>query len=235
MNLIEHIDKSIELAENHQSKLCSAIMEYDGMSGYKTRHLFNNLCNIDGITHCEVGVYKGACSSSAIFNNRINGIFIDNWSQFEKDFNVSGRNNKFSKTKEQFLYNLDMANKYSTIRPLSISVIEKDYKKVQLPEEVKIDSYFYDGPHSRQHQVDGIKQFYKNFKDEFILIVDDFWTLEDGGNECNREDTFTAIKELNLKIKHHRYLKGYCPDDVKKKMESYWNGLGIFLLEKQND
>lgn len=232
MNLISHIDKSIELAENHQSKLCSAIMEYDGMCGYKTRHLFNNLCNIDGITYCEVGVYKGACSSSAIFNNRINGIFIDNWSLFEENFNVSGQNNIFPKSKDQFLYNLQMARKYSTVPALSINIIEEDYKKIILPENIKIDIYFYDGPHSRQHQVDGIKQFYNNFNNEFILIVDDFWSLEDGGNDCTKQDTLTAIKELNLKIKYHKYLKGHCPDDVNKKMKSYWNGLGIFLLEK---
>jgi hypothetical protein len=232
MNLIQHIDKSIELAEKHCSKLCQAIMEYDGMSGYKTRHLFNNLCNIEGITYCEVGTYKGASSSSAIFNNKINGIFIDNWSIFGENFNVNGQNNKFSKTKDQFLYNLSLACKYSTTPPLSITILEDDYRNITLPQNTKLDVYFYDGHHSEENQKNGIKHFYNNFNNEFILIIDDFWDKEEAGNENTKIITFETIKELNLKIKYHRYLKGYVHDNVQKKMETYWNGLGIFLLEK---
>ena len=109
--LINHINNSIEKAKNNQSNLSHEILSYDGMSSYKVRHLFNNLANHPSFKkYLEVGIYKGATSSAVIFNNNIEAILIDNWSQFSSDFNVTGTNNIFRDTKQQCLFNLNNAN-----------------------------------------------------------------------------------------------------------------------------
>ena len=228
--LINHINNSIEKAKNNQSNLSHEILSYDGMSSYKVRHLFNNLANHPSFKkYLEVGIYKGATSSAVIFNNNIEAILIDNWSQFSSDFNVTGTNNIFRDTKQQCLFNLNNAANKSRFKNI-INVIDQDYSTVDIGNE-KIDLYFYDGEHSEINQCNGIKQFYKNFSDVFMLVIDDFWS-EQYGYSGAREGTHRAIKELDLKILYDIHLEGYPHDSLQKKMETWWNGIYIALLQK---
>jgi hypothetical protein len=66
-----------------------------------------------------------------------------------------------------------------------------------------------------------LTNFYNGFSDKFILIIDD-WNWEQGG-------IFDAIDDLNLLVSFDKqiYTTGEDPQD-------YWNGLGIFLLEKND-
>ena len=77
--VIQHIESAIKNAENNYSKLPNDILDIDGFSGNKTRHLYNNICNIPDINYLEIGTYMGSTFISAMYQNSIRGIAVDNW------------------------------------------------------------------------------------------------------------------------------------------------------------
>jgi len=131
--LIEHSKKSIELSQIGQSKLNQEILGLDGMSGVKTRHFYNNICSLDNLNYFEVGTWKGSSFISAIYENKINSLAVDNWSEF-------------GGPKIEFMNNL---NRFC--KDCSASFIEKDCFKITNEEITNkfdsIDVYLYDGCH----------------------------------------------------------------------------------------
>lgn len=58
--LINHTKTAIKNAYNNFSSLPESVLEMEGMSGKKTRHLYNNICNIDNKVYLEIGPWKGS-------------------------------------------------------------------------------------------------------------------------------------------------------------------------------
>ena len=81
-NLILHVKNCLKNTELLSSKLTNEILEMYGMSGYKTRHLYNNLCNNSDIKLLEIGTFKGSTTCSLIYKNNILGFCVDDFSQF---------------------------------------------------------------------------------------------------------------------------------------------------------
>ena len=48
------IEKSFENAENEISKINEDILKLEGMTGKKTRHIYNNLLNFDDARYLEI-------------------------------------------------------------------------------------------------------------------------------------------------------------------------------------
>ena len=98
--LVNHVDSSIKNAYNNKSKVSNEILKMEGMSGDKTRHLYNNICDLSGVHYLEVGTWKGSSFISALYNNiNVHGTSVDNWSQFD------GPRGEFYKNILQFLKN----------------------------------------------------------------------------------------------------------------------------------
>ena len=102
----------------------------------------------------------------------------------------------------------------------NIEVIEKNCFDVKLEDD--IDIFFYDGPHDYASQKNALKHFYQNMNETFIYIADDFNEFE------VNKGTMDAIKELDLQIRFMSFL----PSRHNCDQEYYWNGLGIFKLQK---
>lgn len=219
MNTINHICKSIINAENNVSKIDDEttegqeILNYKGYTGTKTRHFYNNICsNTCETRYLEIGTWNGSSSISAVYKNNINALFIDNWCQFGGTPDVfTTAIKKFGKTSKNFL-------------------LESDCWKVDTSTIGKFNIYLYDGDHSELDHFKALEYYINNLDDEFIYIVDDlnFYNVRDG--------TMRAINKLNLKIKfrHEIFLS---PDQLNGMPNHYgkktwWNGIGIFLLEK---
>ena len=85
----------------------------------------------------------------------------------------------------------------------------------------KISVFFYDGDHSYEAQKKIIKHYLPMMDETFIMIIDD-WNWKQV-----QEGTIESIKEENLKVMYDHFIltSGENPND-------YWNGLGIFILEK---
>ena len=67
MDLIKHIDDSIEWGKLEVSKLTQDILDIHGITSNKVKCFLNNICNIDGATYLEIGVFRGATFCSAIY------------------------------------------------------------------------------------------------------------------------------------------------------------------------
>lgn len=146
--LITRVNVSIDNSNNNISKLKSDILSMDGMSGNKTRHLYNNICSLDGANYLKIGTWKGSSFISALYGNNISAIAIDNWSEFNGP-------------KDQFILNV---NKFCPGRKFKF--IEKDCFKIT-DNEIKsvyesIDIFLYDGAHDYESQRKAIT-YYKHF------------------------------------------------------------------------
>ena len=213
-----HIKRSLTRAENGESNIDPKILEFDGMSGWVTRHFYNNICSLQDTKYLEIGSYSGSTLCSAICNNKIKATAIDNWSQFD----ANAAKQKFNKRVEMFK------------EDSKISVIEDDCWNVQKRIRGKFNVYLYDGPHGHVHHRDALLKFHRNLTDNFIFIVDDWNWLQ------VRNGTFEAIEQLGYDTVFFEQRRTGSKRIQRKNghprfhgRESKWhNGIGIFELKK---
>lgn len=213
-DIIHHLQQSLLDAEAGRSKLCDDILQYEGMTGTYTRHFYNNVCCMPNVNYLEIGTWYGSSSISAMYNNAINATFIDNWSQF------GGHKSKFIEAAEKYktnsTYKLIEANCFS-LKPSEIS-------------DSKINVYMYDGGHSYNDHYNAIKHFYDILDDNCIIMIDDWdWDeVRKGTLDAFRDlsTDFLWTKEITLPTSD---LDGM-PNHAGKK--TWWNGIGIFVLNK---
>jgi hypothetical protein len=220
--ILYHIVNSIEKAYNKESKIDSntsegkEILDYPGMTGTKTRHLYNNLCSLENVKYLEIGTWYGSSSISAIYKNSIQATFIDNWSQFNGDPNI--------------LQNI--MSKYTT-EPATYRIIESDCWKVDTSTLESFNIYLYDGGHTEQDHYKALTYYINNLDNLFIFIVDDYNWPE------VRDGTLKAIQDLHLHIifRHEIFVSPEDSEDMPNHYgkHTWWNGCGIFLLKKPID
>lgn len=214
MNLVEHLESSIQRAENGQSKLTSEILDLNGMSGTYTRHFYNNLCSIPDIRYLEIGTWAGSTLASAMYKNEAKHVAIDNWSEF-------------GGPREQFL---KVFNLYKGRNDASFH--ERDCWSpdlIRTLEPVKFNVYVYDGYHSEQAQYDALVKYLPCMDDTFIFIVDD-WNAPEARNGTER-----AIRDTNVRVRWQNKIRltwdnSHTPMDLARR--TWWNGLAAFVIEK---
>jgi hypothetical protein len=211
--LIQHVNNAFNKSDNNESKLTNDILQIDGMSGIKTRHLYNNICSLEGANYLEVGTWKGSSFVSAIYGNKINSIAVDNWSEFNGP-------------KDEFFSNVE-----SLSPGIDYNFIEKDsfkVKKEDFPEKYgKVDIYLYDGCHEYESHKKAITHFQDLLSDICIIIVDDWRT--DGVWERVQRGTYDGFRESGLII-HHKLER--ITQQENNGPSEYWNGVGVFVCEK---
>lgn len=221
MDLVKHINDSIEWGRLEVSKLTQDILDIHGITSNKVKCFLNNICDIDNATYLEVGVFRGATFCSAIYGNNIYSIAIDNF--MSPNLTPRGVSNKIGNyykhnidiiPQEEFLQNV---KKFSDVD--RVSVYKTDYQTFDFSSLSNVDIIFYDGETKFHDQYTALKNMLPIFSDETILIMDD-WNWKNGAF-----DQF--IQDNNLFILHSKeiYTSGEDPDD-------FWNGLGVFLIGK---
>jgi len=170
--------------------------------------------------YLEVGIYRG-CSllSAALFNKNTRCIGIDNFSQF-KDLSVS----KFFDTGFPTDYkNNEEVLKSNLLKfgnPENIEYYRMDYKEAismlfSKEPDLKVDVYFYDGGHSYETQIEGLRIILPYLAKKSVILVDDInWGFVEKANE----DFINENPEFNseFKIKTKRNLSS-----------DWWNGFEI--------
>jgi hypothetical protein len=207
--LSEWIKKSFENAENNISKITDDIIQMDGMSGIKTRHFYNNLCQMPDARYLEIGTWKGSSICSALCGNVATAVCIDNWSEF-------------GGPKKEFLKNFE---KYKGKN--NAQFIEEDCYKVDISKLPKFNIYMYDGNHSKDSHYKALVHYYDCLDDRFIFIVDD-WNWKDV-----RDGTLQSFKQLNLTILYEREIRTTNNDthpDTGSEAQKYWHN-GIYVCE----
>jgi hypothetical protein len=200
----EHLIKAFEDAENNKSKIDDNVINMVGMSGIKSRHLYNNIANFDDCRYLEIGSYKGSTACAALCNNKIKLFFcIDNWCEF-------GNN------KDEFLNNI-----YNYLDNNNAYYLENDCFTYDLTNfKIKLNVYLYDGNSSYKSLYKALEYYYDVLENTFIYIVND-WRTDDIKN-----GTLNAIKDLNLKIIHKIEIVS------NKNKTEYHNGLFVAVLQK---
>ena len=200
--LLQHVDISIALGDQLQSKLDRTALMTRGFTSPKVRHLLNNLGSLEGLDYLEVGVHRGATFCATNYRNRLtSATAIDNWSEFAENGGV----------KEEFLRNCS-----ALLEPGAYRFLEQDCFTVtreQVP--APINFYLYDGEHSVDAQRKALTHFYALLDDVFIFLVDDY------GWDAAKAGTQSAIGELGLERLYERELT-----------EGWWNGLYVSVLKK---
>ena len=222
--LIDHLNKSFELADQDQSKLTPEILQMDGMTGLKTRHFYNNICSLENSNYLEIGTWKGSSFVSANYKNSINSLAIDN---FEEYHDVSFANN-ISHPRESFHQNMNRFCESSNYK-----FIEKDsflLESEDLPFKTA-DIYLYDGNHDFEPHKKAITYFSKFLSKYCIILVDDWTWGYDGhkyGESVIQKATYEGLKESGI-IVHHKIER--LDDMAMGGTRNYWNGIGAFVCE----
>lgn len=209
--LIDHVERSFELAEKNESKLTEEILKINGWIGLKTRHFYNNLCNIN-LNYLEIGTWTGSSFISCLYENPINAIGCDNWTGIEHGSTpiLELRDGFFNNTNKYLKNNFKFLDKDCFL------IDENDIFSIY----DSVDIYLYDGDHKEENHKKSITYFSKMLSKYSIIIVDD-WSWE-----TVRRGTFEGIQESNLKI--HKKFEKFCENDS----QNYWNGIAVFICEK---
>ena len=206
---IEHIELSIIKAIEGKSKLVSGILDIEGMSSSRNRHLLNNLLDMPDVNYLEIGAWKGSTFVSALYKNNVTSAYaIDDWSQFmEEPVDIR-------------YYFLKNCKKYG----INYKLIETNCFVVNLKDiKSKINIFFYDGDHGRKLTRNSLLYYFNVLADEFLYIVDDYdWE----GPSLGVAD---ALEKTNLDVVYSKHLKSNGMNDI----DTWWNGLGIFILRKR--
>jgi hypothetical protein len=220
MDLTNHIDESIHWGEMEVSKLTQDVMDIHGITSNKVRCFLNNICSIGG-NYLEIGVFRGATFCSAIYGNDIHAIGLDNFAS--PNLMPMGVSQKLATYLKQ---NIDTPPQEDFINNVKrfgvtgkIDVYKTDYTTFDYSQLPKLDIVFYDGDTRFHDQYVTLKKVVPQFNKQTILIMDD-WNWNSGAFG-------KVVEEENLIITHYREIFTNGED-----MDSFWNGLGIFLFER---
>jgi hypothetical protein len=212
ISYIQHLEKSIQNAEDGISKIDDFIKNMIGMTGRKTRHFYNNLLNYPDARYLEIGTWAGSSFCSALCGNKaVKALGIDN---------MEGYGNVIDLLKHNFsLYKGEN----------NASILEEDCFKVNVKNIGKYNMFLYDGEHSYESHYKALTHYYDCLDDVFIFIVDD-WNWKDP-----RKGTFNSIIDLDLEVlwsKEIRLTNDGSSTPNQFIHSTWWNGIGIFLLKK---
>lgn len=215
--LVMHVERSFNDADNKKSKVTSDILTMDGMTGIKTRHFYNNLLSANDIVYLEIGTWKGSSVCSAMCNNKATVVCIDNWSHGGwLEENVDIFNNNFTKFKGEN----------------NARFIESDCFNLDITSLPMFNVYLYDGDHTFEAQYKALTYYINNLQNTFIFIVDDW------NSDIVRDGTKAAISDLNLKVLYEREVRTssdnthvYMPSFTEPH-PSWHNGIYIAVIQK---
>ena len=209
MNIIKiYIDLSLLKTDVYNSKLTNDIYFLHGMSGFKTRCFYNNICSMRDARYLEIGSWKGSTICSAMFENP-HGYFmaIDNFSEFNENENV-----------QDVFYSNTQKYKYGVL-----DIIENDCFSVDISQiKKKYNIFMYDGYHDYNSHYSILNYYMDVLDDTFIYIVDDYnWDFIQNATRDSIKDTC---------IIHYEFTKLTEGNDK----NDFWNGMyvGILLSKK---
>jgi hypothetical protein len=207
--LVSHANTSYLKSLSGVSRLTPGILAMEGMSGIKTRHLYNNLCDLPGASYLEVGPCMGSSFVSAIHKNPITAVAIDNWSQF------GGSSDAFRRSVELHC----PGQEFGLVEKDCFQVTRQDLD----PHVGEVDIYLFDGDHTRIAHDLSVTHYLPFMSKYFVMVVDD-WAWEDV-----KQGTMDGIARCGLKI--HRAIE-HISSEYDTGREDYWNGFGMFVCER---
>ena len=219
VNLIDTVKTALTKSKNNESKISEKTKNLPGLTSEKVKHFINNLCELPDCKYLEAGVFQGSIFAAAVERNDLVATAIDNFSEssiMPMDSNVNINSEK-GNNKEIFLRNIKDLVFNKQVNIIDSNVFEADLNKISLKSNV----IFMDIEHTYESHYNFLNKFYEKIDNTFVYVVDDWNWLQ------VRDATFKSIEDLKLKtlFKEEIFTKGEDKND-------YWNGLGIFVLNK---
>jgi len=209
--LIDHIKKSVRFASKNYSQLIDKpeILELQGMSSKKIRHLLNNICSFEECKYLEVGLWKGSTFISSLYKNPVQYVIgIDNFSEFCLDPILHKKNL------------ISLLDKYID----GYQFFDFDCFKIDLNLfKKKINVFFYDGNHDKSSQEKALTYYEGLFDDLVCVIVDDYDWVD------VVEGTTAGLAKINYDIIYEKTLNSFRDQNY----EGWWNGLYVAVLKKR--
>ena len=225
-HLVKHVITCLNKANTFDTKLSKDVFDIEGMSGIKTRILYNELCSRPGTIYLEVGSWKGSSICSAGYGNNAKLYCIENWSQFD------GPSDEF----------------YTNIKKFGLNptVFDEDFNTFDASKVSGITTYLYDGDHSYDAQKLAITKMWGSLTDESIIVVDD-WNCAhdvkqatlDGLAEVGAEIIEQFEVQYSIGSDHKLYDPKWCEGGIVHTplvvaAHEFWNGIGVFVVRKSN-
>ena len=216
MTKIEQIEWAIHLAKQEKSKLTPEVLAMEGMSSPKVRHLYNNLGSL-ATEYLEIGSWKGASFISTMFGNeQLQGVAVDNWSEFNPDGKVSAA---FVDNARKFIN----SDRWECVQDDCWRVKNLNFP----PTGVLVpDLYLFDGGHSFEDHKKAVTHFFPMMADQFIFVVDDYSHPD---FHAVKEGTLAGLSEVK---DQYMVVKDWELWEEGEGSVRWWNGIGIFLIEK---
>jgi hypothetical protein len=219
VDLVKHVINCFNTANTWKTRLPAEVFALEGMSGYKTRVFYNELCSLkfpDRKTeYLEVGAWKGSTLCSAMHSNSdCNGTVIENWALF------GGPKDEF----DNHVKNFGFDNRLTIFEE---DVFSFDISKIKNP----IDIYLYDGDHDEIHQYKAITHMWDALADQAIIIVDD-WNAPQV-----RKGTFDGLEAVGANVLEkfeimYTHNGQHTPMPIAQR--EFWNGIGVFVVSKNS-
>lgn len=205
LDLVAHCEAAVQLALEGASRLTPEVLALEGMTGTKTRHLYNNLCNLPGCRYLEVGCWKGSSTVAALYGNDATGTAIDNWSEF------GGPKDDFHRVVD------------SLLPPGQLHFIDADCWEAldgELPGGPFL-VYMYDGGHSAEDHRRAITCAAKHLERRCVVVIDDW------NEPCIRQGTEAGLAEAGATVvsKRELFTAGNGIAD------GFWNGVAVFVID----
>tara|TARA_R110000737_G_scaffold170232_2_gene196160 strand:- start:470 stop:1072 length:603 start_codon:yes stop_codon:yes gene_type:complete len=156
MSLEEKVEDACDLADSGFSSLPDALLECEGMSHSKNRHLINNVCSAVGGTYLEVGCWLGTSIMCASWETDCKLIGIDDFSGF---WGEADRRNEIGKIQK------NLSGRFA--------FVDADCFSFDVSVLPSVDVFFYDADHSAESQSRAFTYFHTCFADKVVVVVDD--------------------------------------------------------------
>lgn len=223
--LIAHVEQSYNDAQLNKSKIANdwRVMDQYSMSSKRFKLLLNNLCSLENSTYLEVGCFRGGTVAAAAYDNKLRAVYaIDNFCYDplgiykEEDGSISNKNpNGWPNVKSGFINHIDRLGLSKVIR-----LHAGDWEKT--PEnwiKHKINILHVDV----NEQVDQVLKFFDKYLDkQFILVVTGYNSTE----VIKQVDSWLSDTEYTTEHKIVKFSSSTADS------EGWWNGLGLFLINK---
>lgn len=208
--LINHVKQSVELAQLGISKLSNAVLYVPGMTSVRVKCFLNNICSFPNTSYLEIGVWKGATFTAALYANRDSiqqAVAIDNWAEF------AGPSEEFHRNCQAYIADVP----YQFYAHDCFTIDTKNLFKSP------VDIYFYDGNHTEESQKQAFTYYDSAFAPSFIAIIDDW------NHEPSRNGTKKAFEQLGYTILYELELPARFNGDT----ELWWNGLYVAVVRRK--
>jgi hypothetical protein len=232
---IDRVESALESANKDQTKLTeNQLSKFTGLSGKRIRILLNELIKED-TRYLEVGTFTGSTFVSALYgNNPASATVVDSFAAgdtWEMDLKVDIEYHGIKVKNGLFLLFLENCLRNNV---KNFTCIQGDCFSLPQPDKFEIrdiDTYLFDGGHTRDDHIRALTSYINNMDDVFIYIVDDW------NNAEVREGTRVGIESCFLKV--HKEWEIFSEiktiDNAIHYDRNWWNGYYVAVCQKQVD